>query len=243
MIRTLITEPKTFSYPEYICSLFAGPAASSVVFWLPLPHALGGWSSVVIAPGPRRTWCHRSSGSSTSTSNSLPYVNLRGAENLEYFFNTDKGLWMLPALRGWDVTDRGRRTIITFLVRNRHDLRHTHATMLLMDHYSPAYVQKQLGHSSISITGGYLRPLDSGGREEGPGKNRCGDRRPVPGQDALPWQGEKKNEAIRANRHRIARIGSSGFVASNAVSSGPKPGQTGTKGQKKRRNPLRLRLN
>jgi integrase len=24
--------------------------------------------------------------------------------------------------------------------------------MLLMDHYSPAYVQKQLGHSSISIT-------------------------------------------------------------------------------------------
>jgi len=37
-------------------------------------------------------------------------------------------------------------------VRNPHDLRHTYATMLLMDHYSPAYVQKQLGHSSISIT-------------------------------------------------------------------------------------------
>ncbi len=36
--------------------------------------------------------------------------------------------------------------------RNPHDLRHTYATMLLMDHYSPAYVQKQLGHSSISIT-------------------------------------------------------------------------------------------
>jgi integrase len=28
-------------------------------------------------------------------------------------------------------------------VRNPHDLRHTYATMLLMDHYSPAYVQKQ----------------------------------------------------------------------------------------------------
>ncbi len=37
-------------------------------------------------------------------------------------------------------------------VRNPHDLRHTYATLLLMDHYSPAYVQKQLGHSSISIT-------------------------------------------------------------------------------------------
>jgi integrase len=37
-------------------------------------------------------------------------------------------------------------------LRNPHDLRHTYATMLLMDHYSPAYVQKQLGHSSISIT-------------------------------------------------------------------------------------------
>jgi integrase len=37
-------------------------------------------------------------------------------------------------------------------VRNPHDRRHSYATMLLMDHYSPAYVQKQLGHSSISIT-------------------------------------------------------------------------------------------
>jgi integrase len=37
-------------------------------------------------------------------------------------------------------------------MRNPHDLRHSYATALLMDHYSPAYVQKQLGHSSISIT-------------------------------------------------------------------------------------------
>lgn len=35
--------------------------------------------------------------------------------------------------------------------RNPHDLRHTYATTLLMS-MSPAYVQKQLGHSSISIT-------------------------------------------------------------------------------------------
>jgi len=37
-------------------------------------------------------------------------------------------------------------------VRNPHDLRHTYATLLLMAHQSPDYVQKQLGHSSISIT-------------------------------------------------------------------------------------------
>jgi integrase len=37
-------------------------------------------------------------------------------------------------------------------VRRPHDLRHTYATLLLMDHYSPAYVQKQLGHHSISMT-------------------------------------------------------------------------------------------
>jgi integrase len=37
-------------------------------------------------------------------------------------------------------------------VINPHDLRHTYATILLMAHQSPAYVQKQLGHSSIKTT-------------------------------------------------------------------------------------------
>ena len=37
-------------------------------------------------------------------------------------------------------------------IRNPHDLRHTYATLLLMAHQSPGYVQKQLGYSSISIT-------------------------------------------------------------------------------------------
>ncbi|MGB5883512.1 MAG: tyrosine-type recombinase/integrase, partial [Desulfobulbales bacterium] len=37
-------------------------------------------------------------------------------------------------------------------VRNPHDLRHTYATILLMAHQSPAYVQRQLGHSSIKTT-------------------------------------------------------------------------------------------
>jgi hypothetical protein len=37
-------------------------------------------------------------------------------------------------------------------VRSPHDLRHTFATLLLMDHISPAYVQRMLGHHSISMT-------------------------------------------------------------------------------------------
>lgn len=37
-------------------------------------------------------------------------------------------------------------------IRSPHDLRHTYATLLLMDHYSPVYVQKQLGHHSITMT-------------------------------------------------------------------------------------------
>lgn len=37
-------------------------------------------------------------------------------------------------------------------VRNPHDLRHTYATIMLMAHQSPGYVQQQLGHSSISTT-------------------------------------------------------------------------------------------
>lgn len=37
-------------------------------------------------------------------------------------------------------------------VRNPHDLRHTYASIMLMAHQSPGYVQRQLGHSSISIT-------------------------------------------------------------------------------------------
>lgn len=36
--------------------------------------------------------------------------------------------------------------------RRPHDLRHTYASILLMEHYSPAYVQKQLGHFSITMT-------------------------------------------------------------------------------------------
>jgi integrase len=34
-----------------------------------------------------------------------------------------------------------------------HDLRHTFATLLLMQGESPVYVKEQLGHSSIKVTG------------------------------------------------------------------------------------------
>jgi integrase len=36
--------------------------------------------------------------------------------------------------------------------RHPHDLRHTYASLLLMSGVSPAYVQRQLGHSTISMT-------------------------------------------------------------------------------------------
>ena len=47
-----------------------------------------------------------------------------------------------------------RRACMAARLRTRspHDLRHTYATTLLMAHISPAYVQKQLGHHSISMT-------------------------------------------------------------------------------------------
>ena len=40
-------------------------------------------------------------------------------------------------------------------VRTPHDLRHAYATILLMAGVSPAYVQKQLGHSSDLDDRGY----------------------------------------------------------------------------------------
>jgi integrase len=50
--------------------------------------------------------------------------------------------------------------------RTPHDLRHTYATLLLMAHISPAYVQKQLGHHSITMT------VDTYGHWL-PGEGRC----------------------------------------------------------------------
>ncbi len=62
--------------------------------------------------------------------------------------------YLFPEITQRMVQRAMQRACISARLRahNPHDLRHTYATMLLMDHYSPAYVQKQLGHSSISIT-------------------------------------------------------------------------------------------
>jgi integrase len=52
------------------------------------------------------------------------------------------------------VQNQMRRICLRAGLRSRtpHALRHSYATLLLMAHFSPAYVQKQLGHHSISMT-------------------------------------------------------------------------------------------
>jgi integrase len=62
--------------------------------------------------------------------------------------------YLFPGITQRMVQGSVRRACMAARLRTRspHDLRHTYATLLLMDHYSPAYVQKQLGHHSISMT-------------------------------------------------------------------------------------------
>ena len=62
--------------------------------------------------------------------------------------------YLFPGITQRMVQGAVRRACMAarFRARSPHDLRHTYATLLLMDHYSPAYVQKQLGHHSISMT-------------------------------------------------------------------------------------------
>jgi len=66
-------------------------------------------------------------------------------------------------------------------IRNPHDLRHTYATITLMAHMSPAYVQRQLGHSSISITvDRYCHWIPGEGRGDLEGALRGRVRKPNP---------------------------------------------------------------
>lgn len=62
--------------------------------------------------------------------------------------------YLFPGITQRVVQGAVRRACMAARLRTRspHDLRHAYATLLLMDHYSPAYVQKQLGHHSISMT-------------------------------------------------------------------------------------------
>jgi integrase len=99
-------------------------------------------------------------------------------------------------------------------VRNPHDLRHTYATMLLMDHYSPAYVQKQLGHSSISITayiyGHWI-----------PGEGKKDLTRTLRGPQAHPGQ---TLTVVGDNRPQRPQQAVAGFAAYSAGSVGDKLG-------------------
>lgn len=62
--------------------------------------------------------------------------------------------YLFPGVSQRLVQGAVKRACIVAKLRQRspHDLRHTYATMLLMDHMSPVYVQKQLGHHSITMT-------------------------------------------------------------------------------------------
>ena len=62
--------------------------------------------------------------------------------------------YLFPGVTQRMVQTAVRRACRAALLRTRspHDLRHTYSTILLMSHISPAYVQKQLGHHSISMT-------------------------------------------------------------------------------------------
>jgi integrase len=62
--------------------------------------------------------------------------------------------YLFPEVTQRMVQTAMRRACMAARLRTRspHDLRHTYATILLMAHISPAYVQKQLGHHSISMT-------------------------------------------------------------------------------------------
>ena len=62
--------------------------------------------------------------------------------------------YLFPDITHRLVQGAMKRACVSARLRTRspHDLRYTYATLLLMDHYSPAYVQKQLGHHSISMT-------------------------------------------------------------------------------------------
>jgi integrase len=62
--------------------------------------------------------------------------------------------YLFPGITQRMVQRAVERACIAARLRRRHphDLRHTYATILLMSHVSPAYIQKQLGHHSISMT-------------------------------------------------------------------------------------------
>jgi integrase len=87
-------------------------------------------------------------------------------------------------------------------IRHPHDLRHTYATILLIAHLSPGYVQKQLGHSSIKITMDvYCHWISGEGRDDlekvllGPNKTFSTSADDVPNPRIFTYQ--KKRASVR----------------------------------------------
>ncbi len=62
--------------------------------------------------------------------------------------------YLFPAVTDRHIQDAMERVCHLAKLRRRHphDLRHTFASLLLMAHISPSYVQRQLGHHSIRMT-------------------------------------------------------------------------------------------
>jgi len=89
-----------------------------------------------------------------------------GHVDLLFIDPEEKGEWPYSQRKIQDLVRRVCKKA-RLVVRNPHDLRHTYATIMLMAHQSPGYVQKQLGHSSIAITMDiYCHWI--------PGEGRCG---------------------------------------------------------------------
>lgn len=109
--------------------------------------------------------------------------------------------YLFPGITQRLVQGAVRRACLAAKLRTRspHDLPHTYVTLLLMDHYSPAYVQKQLGHHSISMTVDIYRHWVPGegkkdltqtlhGPKANPGQTLTvvGDNRPQRPQQVIP---------------------------------------------------------
>lgn len=90
----------------------------------------------------------------------------RSSEQLpnDMVFTNEAGSWVVPAL----VSKRFHKLRENAGLRRirPHDLRHTHATLLLKSGVNPKVVQERLGHESIAITLDlYGHVLPSMGRE------------------------------------------------------------------------------
>jgi integrase len=71
------------------------------------------------------------------------------SHQLDNFFRRNGVRLLDPEILDYEFS--ASSSLTPYLLRF-HDLRHTYATLLLMHGESPAYVSKQLGHSSIKIT-------------------------------------------------------------------------------------------